>query len=174
MVYLFCKIIKVYGKYRTTLSNEIFDMTICDYLIEIIDSSITSVDNEAMIKKTKQCETVYIMIEVINSLISFSDKQPVSFVKGNKKDDKGAKAEKGNSKDPPKARMRTHLIFKLIERMKERQKDSEDEPKLVLWLTNTIQLFISYFSEDHGSITISNSIDKTVSAFKIKSEYQRN
>lgn len=162
MVYLLCKSIKVYGKYRTSLSNEAFDQIICDYLIEIIDSCITSVDNESMLKKTKQCETVYIMIEVINSLISFSDKQPVSFAKGSKKDDKGTKQDKGNSKDPPKARMRTHLIFKLIERMKARQKSTEDEPKLILWLTATTQMFISYFSEDRGSITISNSFDKTI------------
>lgn len=160
-VYLLCRTIKVYGKYRSSLNSDHFDTVICDNLIEIVENAITTTESNDLLEKTKRCETTYILIETLNSLISFSDKQPLNLVRRDKKEKK-AKEDKNNSKDPPKARMRTQIIFKLIERMKERQTSNEDEPKLVLWLNEMIQKFVEYFTNDRGSITISKALDKTI------------
>lgn len=127
IIYLMTKCIKIYGKFRSGLTNDTYDQRINDCLIEIIDKTITSNSHETLLGKTKSCETTYVLIETINSLVSFYDKQPINLVSRSKKDKKPSPTkgnEKSTSKDVPKARMRTQIIFNLLDRLKEKQSKS--------------------------------------------------
>lgn len=124
IIYLLTKCIKIYGRFRSGLANDTYDQRINDCLIEIIDKTITSNSHATLLGKSKSCETIYVLIETINSLVSFYDKQPINLVSRNKRDKKPSPSkggDKASSKDVPKARMRTQIIFNLLERLKEKQ-----------------------------------------------------
>ena len=164
IIYMLTKSIKVYGKYRSALDNEAVDRKINDSLIEIIESTITSADHNILLGKTKSCETVFVLIETMNSLLSFYDKQPINLVKRNRPDrsHQTTSKDRGTSKDIPRSRMRTQIIFNFIEQIKARKDPDADEPAIVQWLSSVIEKFIPYFVEGKGSIIIPKNIDRPV------------
>jgi hypothetical protein len=157
-VYMLTKTIKSYGKYRTSLDHEHLDPKINDCLIEIIEKSVTSANHTVMLDKSKSCETVYVIIELINSLVSFYDKQPINLISKSRKS-KVKKVKPTSSKELPKARMRTQIIFNLVKRMKAKMAPTQDEPTLVLWLSAVIEKISQDFIENKRDLVIENHDD---------------
>lgn len=98
------------------------------------------------------------MVELINSLVSFYDKQPINLIAKARKG-KDSKSKSTSSKELPKARMRTQIIFNLVRRMKEKMASTQDEPTLILWLSAVIEKISQEFIANKRDLVLENQQD---------------
>ena len=174
IIYLFTRCIKIYGKYRNELNHEYFDQRISDYLIEIMDESkvLSFTDSTSFLSdpsgnsriKSKQCETIYIVIEVLNSLLCFKDEKATDLLqRTNRKDKNRTLSKTTENKDVKdiKIRMRTKIIFNFLERLSHRR-THDNNFDVTESLVTAIEKFIHYFMENRGSIIVDKSLDKSI------------
>lgn len=154
IIYLLTRCIKIYGKFRSSLSHESFDQMISDYLIEIMDKAQIFNFNDISNIKSKQCETTFVLLEVLNSLLNYRDEQPnevASRYKGRKGFNQ--KLADKSAKDNKKLKMRSRMIFNFLERLAHRVAHDKNF-EIAKSFASTIEQFINYFLDNKGSIVI--------------------
>lgn len=162
-VYLFTRCIKIYGKYRSNLNTRGSDSRISNCLLEIVSKCIIKFGSADLFEKSKKSETIFVLIEMVNSLVNFYDRESIQLLSKAKKDRASALASKKQSlKAAPRTRMKTRMIFNLLETIDSQSKTGGSENEIMKWLTQTIECFIDYFLAGKGSIVVSKSLDSPV------------
>ena len=134
---------------------------ITECLIEIIDKFIIVSQDCDLFVKSKKWTSVYVLIELINSLISYYDRKSAKLE--SKNTDSTFKAvQRKDDKSSPKGRMKTRIIFNFIDNLSTSLKWDEKVNKLMKFLWERIECFIDYILAWKGSITVSSSFDKSI------------
>ena len=151
--YLFTKLVKLYNRFRSSLPHEEYDIEVNDLIIEIIHGVIVKVDSKEIFEKTPAAQICYLMVQIVNSMTNYMDKQPSQLFT---KDDKFKRSSESKSKEvSPKYRMRTQMIYNLLERLsKYEARDLTNSLELSKWLQNVIEKQTDFLLAGKGSVSV--------------------